>query len=114
MIQALATFHTVTSDASALHDAIAVRSKALREAHSVPADAAIPDELVTTSASGLDPHLSPQAVQFQAQRVAQARSIAVDKVQALIAAKTESPQWGILGEARVNVLELNLALDALP
>ncbi len=117
----VASYATVASGASnlgptsmALKENIAARSKALHEAHRLPADAAMPDELVTTSGSGLDPHLSPQATQFQAQRVAQARGIAVDKVQALIAAKTESPQWGILGEARVNVLELNLALDALP
>lgn len=74
----------------------------------------IPVDLLTTSGSGLDPHISPAAARFQAQRVATARNVPVETVRRLIDAHTELPVAGILGEARVNVLELNLALDELP
>jgi K+-transporting ATPase ATPase C chain len=66
---------------------------------------------VTASASGLDPHISPAAADAQAARVAGARSMSVESVRSLIAAQTEDRQFGILGEPRVNVLLLNLALD---
>jgi K+-transporting ATPase ATPase C chain len=68
---------------------------------------------LTTSGSGLDPHISPATAYFQAQRVAEARNISADSVHRLIEAHTEAPIAGILGEPRVNVLQLNLALDAL-
>jgi len=71
-----------------------------------------PDELLTASGSGLDPHLSPEAAKYQAPRVSAERKIAVEKVNALIDELTEGPQFGFLGEPRVNVLALNLALDA--
>jgi K+-transporting ATPase ATPase C chain len=71
----------------------------------------IPSDLVTGSASGLDPHLSPAAAYAQAARVARARDVAAGQVRALIAQFTEAPGFGILGEPRVNVLRLNLALD---
>ncbi|MBL8552185.1 MAG: potassium-transporting ATPase subunit KdpC [Hyphomonadaceae bacterium] len=74
----------------------------------------IPVDLLTTSGSGLDPHISPAAARFQAQRVAGARRVPIEAVRRLIEAHTELPIAGILGEARVNVLELNLALDELP
>jgi len=72
----------------------------------------IPADLLTTSASGLDPHISPAAAEYQLPRVARARGLTPEQVRPLIAAATERPDLGILGEARVNVLQLNLALDA--
>jgi K+-transporting ATPase ATPase C chain len=75
------------------------------------AKAAVPADAVTGSASGLDPHISPANAQNQAARIAKARGIGVDQVNQLIAAATESPDLGFLGEPRVNVLRANLALD---
>ena len=96
----------------ALTDAVRIWMEALRAAdpgitRNVPVD------LVTASASGLDPHVSPAAAAYQVSRVAKARGLAPDKVQAAVNAQTETPLLSFWGEPRVNVLKLNLALDKL-
>jgi potassium-transporting ATPase KdpC subunit len=93
-----------------LHDRAATEVERLRGANP-DADGAIPAELVAASASGLDPHLSPAAALWQAPRVARARNVDPDRVRAVIESQVEPRTLGFLGEPRVNVLLVNLALD---
>lgn len=97
--------------AAPLADAVRARVQALRAAD--PTNRApIPVDLVTASGSGLDPHISPAAAEYQVARVARARGLDSAAVRRLVRRYTEGPTFGILGEARVNVVLLNLALDA--
>ena len=97
----------------ALVEAVKARIEALRSAD--PGNTrAVPVDLVTASASGLDPHISPAAADYQTARVAKARGLPLAQVQTLVQQHTEAPWLGLLGEPRVNVLALNLALNAAP
>ena len=96
--------------AQKLHDRVVADVARLHETNPEAPDP-IPSELVTTSASGLDPHLSPAAALWQLPRVARARNVAPERVRQIVLAQTEGRDFGFLGEPRVNVLLLNLALD---
>ena len=94
----------------ALLDGVKARIVALRAAD--PSNTQpIPADLVTASGSGLDPHISPAAAEYQLMRVAQVRGMGVNELRSLVKKHTEGRQWGVFGEPRVNVLMLNLALD---
>ena len=96
----------------ALVEAVKARLEALRKAD--PGNQSpVPIDLVTSSGSGLDPHISAAAALYQAPRVARTRALPEDQVRRLVGKFTEPRQWGFLGEPRVNVLELNLALDSM-
>ena len=95
----------------ALSEAVQARIDALKTADPENTQA-IPADLVTASASGLDPHISPAAADYQIERVARARQLDPAQVKSLVASYTEDRQWGIFGAPRVNVLALNLALDS--
>ena len=96
----------------ALLDAVKANAKALRDAD--PDNRRpIPVDLVNASASGLDPEISPAAARYQAERVARARNLSLEQIEAVIRAHEQGPLLGLIGEPRVNVLEVNLALDHL-
>ncbi len=114
------SYATVPSGASnlgptsqALQSNVTANATAFRTGNKLAADAPVPADMVFTSASGLDPHISPEAARLQVTRVAAARSMGADQIKTLVEKFVEQPQWGIFGEARVNVLRLNLALDEL-
>ncbi len=96
----------------ALTDAVKGRVDALKAADPTNNNP-IPADLVTASASGLDPHISPVAAAYQIARVAKTRGLPLERLTALIAQHTQGRQWGVFGEPRVNVLKLNLALDSM-
>ncbi len=96
-----------------LNDAIKERIAAYRTANGLSDQEAVPADAVMASGSGLDPHISVKNAELQTVRVAKARNLSVEKVKELIAASTTKPSFGILGAAGVNVLKLNLSLDAL-
>jgi K+-transporting ATPase ATPase C chain len=81
--------------------------------NNLPTNTVVPADMAFASASGLDPHISPEAARLQIARVAASRGVSEDKVKALVDRFTEPPQWGFLGQARVNVLLLNVALDGM-
>ena len=113
------SYATVPSGASnlgptsgALQTNVLTNAKAFRDGNKLAADAPVPADMVFTSGSGLDPHISPEAARLQIARVAAERTTDVARVTALVEKSIERSQWGFLGEPRVNVLRLNLALDS--
>ena len=98
---------------STLQNNVSNNLVSIRTGNNLATNADVPADLVYASASGLDPHISPESAQLQIARVAAARGMSPDKVRELVDKFTEGPQWGFLGQSRVNVLMLNLALDQM-
>ena len=96
-----------------LIDAVKAAVAQYRTENNLPADTLVPADAVTSSASGLDPHISVQNAQLQAARVAKVRDLSIDTVKTAVDKATDKPSLGIFGEAGVNVLKLNLALDSV-
>lgn len=97
-----------------LVDIVKENGQKVRAENGLPAGAGVPSDLVLASGSGLDPHITPAAAYAQVERVARERGLTADSVRQLVEKHVAGRQWGILGEPCVNVLALNLALDALP
>ena len=97
----------------ALHTNVMNNAAAFISGNNLPTNTVVPADMVFASASGLDPHISPEAARLQISRVAASRGMSEDKVKELTEQFVEPPQWGFLGQARVNVLLLNVALDQL-
>jgi K+-transporting ATPase ATPase C chain len=98
---------------ASLQEAVRQREADFRAANSLAADIAVPADVIFASGSGLDPHISPESARLQSDRVANARGLDVTRIRTLVDQYTETSQFGILGQPRVNVLLLNLALDQL-
>jgi K+-transporting ATPase ATPase C chain len=98
---------------TALAETVSERAAVLRQENALSEGVAVPAEMLFASGSGLDPHISPEATRLQIDRVAAARDLPREQVVALVEDNVESPQLGFLGQPRVNVLRLNLALDAV-
>lgn len=96
-----------------LIDTVKDNVEKVREENGLAEGAGVPSDLVLASGSGLDPHITPAAAYAQTERVARERGLSADSVRQLVEQHMEGRQWGIFGEPRINVLELNLALDAL-
>ena len=94
-----------------LREKVAERVLAVRQENDLPVQTMVPGDLVLTSASGLDPHLTPEAAAVQIERVAAARKMDEQELRALVEMYSEKRQWGLWGEPRVNVLAINMALD---
>lgn len=94
-------------------DAVQERIDEIHAAHPEKGDEPIPSDLVTNSGSGFDPHISPAAAEYQVERLANNTGKSEDEIRAIIEKCTEQPQFGILGDARVNVLKVNLMLDGI-
>lgn len=108
-----APYNAASSGASNLGPTSAALLEQVKQGVAALGGASVPADAVATSGSGLDPHISPANAALQIPRVAEARGLAQAQVAALVAANTQAPEFGLLGEQRVNVLLLNLALDAL-
>lgn len=98
---------------AALMDQVKQRIAKVRSENNLPENASVPADMVLASASGLDPHISPENAMIQMQRVAKVRGLSESAVKALVDRHTEYPQFGFLGQTRINVLRLNIALDEL-
>ena len=94
-----------------LHTNVMNNIAAFISGNNLPTNTVVPPDMIFASASGLDPHISPKAARLQIARVAASRGMSEDKIKTLVDQFTEPPQWGFLGQARVNVLLLNVALD---
>ena len=97
----------------ALHTNVMNNIAAFISGNNLPTNTVVPADMVFASASGLDPHISPESARLQISRVAASRGMSEDQVKTLVEKFVEPPQWGFLGQARVNVLLLNVALDQL-
>lgn len=106
------TGSNLASTNPALRERMLESSKAIAARENIAVNT-IPVDMVTASGSGIDPHISPESARVQSARVAKSRVLTAAQVQAAIDANTEMPTFGVLGQARVNVLQLNLALDAI-
>lgn len=107
------TASNLAQNSSVLQKQIKIRTQQIKKLNNEVNNSKVPIDLVTTSGSGLDPEISPKAAEYQVSRIAKARHIKQQEVRKLIDRYTKKPPFGILGETRVNVLKVNLALDRI-